>query len=149
MIISAIGVLLIYMKPTPEERKILLDKMRAALAAGAVAQADVARVSGVDPSQVSRILAGEFVTFGSAVVRICNALGVTPDAKNGKTAPGTAKPETARQAAWSKVERAVRGLWDETPDGAERLVRVLDAIAAVGDRADRGNAKPADSPLQG
>ncbi len=142
-------VLLIYMKPTPEERKILLDKLRVALAAGAVAQADLARLAAVDPSQVSRILAGEFVTFGSAVVRICNALGVTPDATSGKAASGTSRPATARQVAWSKVERAVKGLWDETPDGADRLVRVLDAIAAVGDRPDRGDPKPASPPFRG
>jgi transcriptional regulator with XRE-family HTH domain len=136
------------MKPTPDERKILLEKLRAALAAGAVAQADVARISGVDPSQVSRILAGEFVTFGSAVVRICNTLGVTPDATSAKAATRTQPQATARQVAWLKVERAVKGLWDETPDGAERLVRVLDAIAAVGDRTERG-MPPATPTLRG
>jgi len=141
-------VLLIYMKPTPDERKILLDKLRAALAAGAVAQVDVARISGVDPSQVSRILAGEFVTFGSAVVRICNTLGVTPDATPAKAATRTNQQATARQIAWSKVERAVKRLWDETPDGAERLVRVLDAIAAVGDRSERGTP-PTTPTLRG
>lgn len=137
------------MKPTPKEREILREKLQAAVAEGAVAQADLARASGVDPSQVSRILAGEFVTFGSAVVRICNVLGTTPDAKPGRATPGVEQPATARQVAWSKVERAVKGLWDDTPDGAERLVRVLDAIAAVGDRPDRRNSKAATSPLQG
>ena len=136
------------MKPTPDEWEILLDKLRTALAAGAVAQADIARISGVDASQVSRILAGEFVTFGSAVVRICNTLGVTPDAIPAKVETRTKRQATARQVAWSKVERAVKGLWDETPDGAERLVRVLDAIAAVGARTERGTP-PSTPTLRG
>lgn len=137
------------MKPTQDERETLLGKLQAALANGPVTQADVARASGVDPSQVSRILAGQFVTFGSAVVRICNALGVTPDAKPARGAQTAKQPMIARQAAWSKVEIAVKGLWDETPEGADRLVRVLDAIAAIGNRSDCHDPQPSNPPFRG
>lgn len=136
------------MKPTREEREILLQKLREGIARSGISQADLAIASGVDPSQVSRILAGEFVTFASAVVRICKVLGVVADAA-APTPKAAAARSAARQASWSKVERAVRRLWDETPDGAERLVRVLDAIAAVRERSAASRLGSRTPPVQG
>lgn len=110
-------------------------------------QAELADLSRVDASQVSRILAGDFVTFGSAVVRICNILGVPPDAEGPKE-PSNPRIATPNEASWSKVERAVRNLWDETPVGADRLVRVLDAIGAVGKGTSRRTTKSKTGPIR-
>ena len=139
------------MKPTQQEREILLQKLQEGVAMSGISQAELASTSGVDPSQVCRILAGEFVTFAGAVVKICKVLDVTPDADPPPRIKATnrTEPSAARQVSWSKVERAVRKLWDETPDGADRLVRVLDAIAAVSERPAAPPSVPPGPPLKG
>lgn len=140
----------IYMKPTQQEREILLRKLKEVVAAREISQADLARATGVDPGQISRILAGDFVTFAGAVVSICKVLGITPDAEGAKTGANTrAGSPPARDLSWSKVERAVKRLWDETPDGADQLVRVLDAIAAVKAPVRRGNVGAETGSVQG
>lgn len=142
--------MIINMKPTHQEREILLQKLLEGVSRSGISQAELASASGVDPSQVCRILAGEFVTFAGAVVRICKVLNITPDAEPPKTGATTRTgPSAARRASWSKVERAIRKLWDETPEGADRLVRVLDAIAAVSERPPATRPAPSGQSVQG
>ena len=115
------------MKPSREEREKLAGAIQRARAASALSNATIASVAKVDPGQTSRILDGDFMTFGGNVLRICNVLGVDPGAPD---APETAK-EAARTAAWARLEASVRNAWDKTPQGADRLVAVIDAVGRV------------------
>lgn len=84
---------------------------------------DLARLANVDASQVSRICAGDFRTLSSNVVQICRVLGLSVEAVD--------PPKSLDDAAWSRLEAAVRGAWDQTPSGADKLVNVMNAVAAI------------------
>lgn len=84
---------------------------------------EIGRLARVDPSQVSRICAGEFKTLSSNVVQICRVLGIAVEVVE--------TPKSAGDAAWSKLEAAVRAAWDQTPSGADKLVDVMNAVAAI------------------
>ena len=40
-------------------------------------------------------------------------------------------PATKLDASWSKLEASVRRIWDNTPEGAEKIVRMLDTISQL------------------
>lgn len=122
------SVMQINMKPTPEERSDLLDRMRQARRRLGFSYADISVRASVDPSQVSRICRGEFVTFSDSVVRICIVLDV-PLRKDGSVSKPEQAAEVAGGTGWAKLERSVRKAWDNTPIGAERLANVLAAVA--------------------
>jgi transcriptional regulator with XRE-family HTH domain len=120
------------MKPTTDERADLLRHIEAARQSMGLSYAALAERTGVDSSQVSRICRGEFATFSDSVVRICTALSVQiagPRSATSTFVAGRALPET--DASWAKLERSVRRAWDKTPQGADRLARVITAVAGV------------------
>lgn len=121
----------IYMKPTQKERTDLLQRVKAARARVRLSYAALAERAEVDPSQVSRICRGEFVTFSDSVVRICRELGVQVDAADDTPASAERRPSPS-DAAWVKLERSVRRAWDRTPKGADQLAKVMAAVARVG-----------------
>lgn len=124
------------MKPSREEREKLAGAIRRRRERSALPNARIAALAKVDPGQTSRILEGKFTTVSGNVLRICNVLGVDPQA----TDADDASPRQVRKlAAWAKLEASLRGAWDETPLGADRLVAVIDAVARVrpGRRSDR------------
>jgi transcriptional regulator with XRE-family HTH domain len=121
------------MKPAPKERAHLQGRLLAARERAALTNAQIAATTKVDASQVSRILSGEFRTISGSVVRICKALGVDPSPAGrgaGRRAAAAAK-RTREEAAWSRLESSMRHVWDHTPEGADRLARILDTIAEV------------------
>jgi transcriptional regulator with XRE-family HTH domain len=123
----------IYMKPTRIERTDLLQRMQAARGRLGLSYAALGERADVDPSQVSRICRGQFATFSDSVVRICTVLGV--QLRPTDAAPPAAVPTKTREAAaWAKLERSVRRAWDETPAGADRLAKVIAAVAEIGGR---------------
>ena len=71
-------------------------------------------------SQVSRICSGDFKTFSNNVVQICNVLNVMVP---------RLEEEDAMDTEWTKVHASLRRIWDETPEGAASIRRLLDAIA--------------------
>lgn len=87
---------------------------------------DLGRLADVHGSQASRICAGDFKTMSSNVVQICKVLGLEVEAVD--------TLRTGDAAAWSRLEAAVRAAWDQTPSGADKLVNVMNAVAAI-----RGN----------
>ncbi|AJP70709.1 helix-turn-helix domain-containing protein [Sphingomonas hengshuiensis] len=93
-----------------------------------LSNAELAAIASVDPGQTSRILDGQFRTVSGNVLRICNALGINP---HGEDDDDAAPKEVRKRAAWAKLEASVRRAWDQTPQGAERLVAVIDAVAKV------------------
>lgn len=86
----------------------------------------LSRLSGVHASQISRICRAEFRTVSSSVVQICKVLSLQIERPDRDGWPD--------QDDWTKIEDAVRRAWDQTPDGAKKLVRVMEAIAAMNRR---------------
>ena len=120
------------MKPTQEEREELRRRVLEARGACGISNAQIAAATGVDPGQVSKICRGKFETVNSSLVKICNVLGVSLELELPASAPvrrPAAAENTEDVAAWGQLETSVRRAWDNTPEGAARLARVLDAIA--------------------
>ena len=121
----------IYMKPTRKERTELVRRIQARRTRLELSYAALGERAGVDSSQVSRICRGQFATYSDSVVRICMVLGERLRSTDAEPPP--APPASrGREAAWAKLERSVRRAWDETPAGAERLARVIAAVAEIG-----------------
>ena len=116
------------MKPSREEREKLAELIRQKRQKLAISNAELAAIARVDPSQTSRIVDGKFRTLSGNVLRICSALGVDPHRLDDQQP--TSK-QVRRRAAWARLEASLRRAWDETPQGADRLVAVIDAVAKV------------------
>lgn len=108
------------MKPTSKQISVLQTRIAKRMANDPMSYADIARATGVDPSQVGRICKGDFKTFGDNLVQICRILKV----KVPRISP---KEDVDRE--WSKVHASVSRICREHPDGAKLIGRVLDAIA--------------------
>jgi transcriptional regulator with XRE-family HTH domain len=128
----------ISMKPTRKERTDLERTIRQARKRSRLTNAALADLAKVDPSQVSRICRGDFRTISDSVVRICTALKVpittraaSPGVGGPSQADETPVAEIRTDAAWARLEKSVRKVWDRTPQGADRLARVLEAAAEV------------------
>jgi hypothetical protein len=74
--------------------------------------------SKVHVSQVSRICRGKFRTLSGNVVQVCKALNVSLD---GVVSP----PPRSTDPLQREIERNALALWDRTPEGADRVVRLL------------------------
>lgn len=55
------------------------------------------------------------------VVQVCRALGLDP----------AEQPASRKDAAWAQLERDLRQLWDESPDRARHLAKLMDAMAKL------------------
>lgn len=122
----------ISMKRTQMERLDLVSRMQGSRRSMGLSYTDLGARCGVDPSQVSRICRGEFVTFSDSVLRICTELDVSiPD---GTAAPRTGRDEAVTGSDWTKLERSVRKAWDKTSAGADRLAKVIAAVADLNRR---------------
>ena len=113
----------INMKATEQELSNLRKHIAAARRASGLRNADLGRIANVDASQVSRISQGDFKTISNNVVQICKALGLEIESLR--------QPADRGDAAWSKLEASVRRLWDDTPQGADRIATLLDKIAEL------------------
>src|SRR3546814_2730438 len=105
----------ICMKATEKELEALRVQIAKARADSSLSDAELAQISRVHPSQVSRICRGSFRTISNNVVQICNVLEVPMQA--------TPVPWIEENNSWRKLEASVRKLWDNTPEGADRIVR--------------------------
>lgn len=133
------------MKPNREEREKLADLIRQQRGKSALSNNQLAALAGVDPGQTSRILGGQFRTISGNVLRICNVLGVDP---HDETPTKPTANETKKRAAWAKLEASVRRAWDETPQGADRLVAVIDAVAKLKPYREETEASLQRSPAR-
>jgi len=111
------------MKPSDKQLKSAADSIAAAFADKKLSNAEIGRIACVHPSQVGRICAGNFKTFSHNVVQICKALGVKLP---------RLEPETSdMDPAWAQAQSSMRRVWDETPEGALVIARMLDAVAEL------------------
>lgn len=80
---------------------------------------DIAKRLGVSQSQVSRACAGKFQSLSQSIMQICKFLDVEV------CLPGLAAEHEERLTA------GILRLWDKTPEGADRLLRLLEALDEV------------------
>lgn len=116
----------IRMKATENEISALRARIVAARADSSLTDTQIGAIVGVHASQVGRITRGEFRRISESVVQICKVLGLELDS--------TVLEPNAETAAWAKLQASLRGLWDKTPEGADKIVRVLDTIGALRER---------------
>jgi transcriptional regulator with XRE-family HTH domain len=125
------------MKPNQRERDNLERRIRAAHGKSSLSISEIARISGVNPGQASRILNGKFSTVSGSVLQICKILGVDPlDTKTRQIQTSSKSVQAA--AGWAKLEASMLRAWDRTPQGADKLVKVIEAVA----EATRNGAPP-------
>ncbi len=121
--------MLICMKPSIKQIANLHAKIGHALSLRGLSYAEIAKISNVDQSQVSRICRGEFKTFSNNVVQVCRALDVrVPRLLH----------ERAADPEWEKAQASMHRIWTKAPGGATVIARVLDAIADLQDSAQNG-----------
>ena len=108
------------MKPSSKQIRDLQRRISRARSERNLSYADIAKMSRVHASQVSRICSGAFKTFSNNVVEVCKVLHVKVP---------RLEEEDDMDADWAKVNSSLRQIWDQTPEGAESIRRVLDAIA--------------------
>ena len=113
--------MLICMKPTQKQLQDLRARISEAHARNGRSCAEIGRISGVHPSQVGRICAGQFKTFSHNVVQVCKSLGV--NVPRLEPALDDMAPE------WAAAQSSMRRIWDETPEGARTIAKLLNAIA--------------------
>jgi hypothetical protein len=114
------------MKATENEISVLRAKVVSARGRCALSDTQIGALAGVHASQAGRIMRGEFRRISESVVQICKVLGLEMDA--------AVLEVSAETAAWAKLQASLRGLWDKTPEGADKIVRVLDTIGALRER---------------
>jgi transcriptional regulator with XRE-family HTH domain len=112
--------MLICMKASSKQISELQKRIARARTKRNLSYADLAKMAHVHASQVSRICAGNFKTFSNNVVQICKIL---------KVKVPRLEEEDDMDTEWAKARASLRRIWDETPEGAATIRRVLDAIA--------------------
>lgn len=115
------------MKLSDKQLGVIRAKIAKAYAEKGMSNAMIGRLSGVHPSQVSRIRAGSFRTLSYNVVQVCKALGVN--------LPGAEPTRERSDPSWKQVQSSIRKIWDETPEGARAIARMLEAIADLTTRS--------------
>ncbi len=116
------------MKPTIKQLDDLKAKIGVARASKGLSNAEIGRIARVHASQVGRICEGEFKTFSHNVVQICKALGVQ--------VPRLEPQQSEMAPEWAQAMSSMRKIWDDTPEGAQVIARMLDAIADLKVRTD-------------
>jgi transcriptional regulator with XRE-family HTH domain len=97
----------------PSDIQAALDKLRLLVTSRQVSQTDVSLATGVDQSQISRILAGQVRRVSGNVIELCkfaNNFDVSPDRDPSESAV---------------LMSALRSVWDGTPAHAEAIASVL------------------------
>ena len=113
--------MLICMKLGRADIEDLRKRLRFALEKQRLTVSEVGRLAGVHPSQAGRICRGEFRTLSHNVMQVCRVLGLDP----------ARQPATKSDAAWALLERDLRKLWEESPDRARQMAKLLDAMAKL------------------
>ena len=109
------------MKPTSKLLDNLQKNIAEAKARSGLSQAEIGRISRVHPSQVARICSGRFRTLSHNVVQICKALGVS--------VPRLEPDVDGLPPEWAAAQSSMRRIWDETPEGARTIAKLLNAVA--------------------
>ena len=101
------------------ERLILAQRIRDAATKEGLTQAEIGRKAGIDQSQVSRILAGEFQKLSGHALKVCTILNINM---------------TFSTRENERLERAIGLLWDGTETHERAILELLEAAAKLGSR---------------
>jgi transcriptional regulator with XRE-family HTH domain len=121
--ILIIAIMHICMKLASESKRMLVVEIRSQLDARRLGTREFAQACGVDQSQISRVLAGNFKSVSHNVMQICINLGIDP----ARFLRPTREDESARR----RIMDSALAVWDGTPEGADLLVSVLGGMAAL------------------
>lgn len=113
----------ICMKLASESKRALVNEIRDQMSARRLSASELANFSGVDQSQVSRILAEDFRVISQNVLQICIKLGIDPSRFVGRV--------HGDEAAKRRIVDSALSVWDGTPEDADLLVSVLGGMAAL------------------
>lgn len=111
------------MKATAEQLAELKRRIAKAESEKSLTRAEIGQISRVHASQVSRVCRGDFKTISQNVVQICRALGLEVETVE--------VPATKQDASWSKIEASARSIWDNSPESADKIARILEAIGQL------------------
>ncbi|MGB3723789.1 MAG: helix-turn-helix transcriptional regulator [Pacificimonas sp.] len=115
-----------HMKATAAQLMTLRKDLDSARISQGRTNAEIGRLAGVDPSQVSRICRGRFKRISYNVVQVCSVLGIKIET--------VALSPRSNDVSWRKLEASLRKLWDDTPQGAAKISRVLETIGNFKER---------------
>lgn len=110
------------MKPPSIVMKRLASRLQGRLYELGLSKAELARQSGVHPSQVGRVLSGHGQRLSQNVLQICNVLGIDPNVD--------AADDRAR------ISEAALSIWDGSHEGANAIVGMLRQLARIKERRD-------------
>lgn len=113
----------IYMKMTIKQRKNLESELKEARENLRYSNAEIASLSGVDPSQVSRICNGHFKTMSNNVVQVCKALGLKVE--------DVAREPRPQDPQEIRLHQSVHRLVSNRPDLAGSIAKVLDGLGEL------------------
>jgi len=108
------------MKPTGKQLSDLKKRISRGYVKSSLSKADIGRLAAVHPSQVGRICTGEFKTISNNVVQVCRVL---------KVRVPRILEDPDMDTEWAQANASLRRIWDQTPERAVVIRRVLDAIA--------------------
>ena len=112
--------MLIRMKPSRKQLDALQNRISDKYAKSRLSNADIGRLANVHPSQVGRVCAGNFKTISNNVVQICKIL---------KVKVPKVDEQSSMDIEWARANASLRRIWDQTPEGAAMIRRMLDAVA--------------------
>ena len=115
--------MLFCMKPTSKQLSAVKRDLVRARQLSELSNAEISRITGVDPSQVSRICGGQFKTFSFNVVQICKVFDIA--------LPRVDVAVSEEDPSWAEVQTCMKALWDETPEGAKAISQMIKAVANV------------------
>ncbi len=111
------------MKPSSKQLNAVRSRITEAYKQKGLSNAEIGRIAHVHPSQVGRICGGNFKTFSHNVMQICKALSVH--------VPRLEPQSGGVDPAWAQAQISMRRIWDETPEGALTIARMLNAVAEL------------------
>jgi transcriptional regulator with XRE-family HTH domain len=110
------------MKMTSQNKQLFLANLQRNMQERGWSVSKMARETGIHQSQVSRIAAGDFKTFGSNIIKICMEFDMEPV----KYYSVTREEEDRKQIA-----NAAISIWDGTRRDAAVVVSLLHEIAKL------------------
>ena len=111
------------MKPSDKQLESVRHLITQAHEEKGMSNAEIGRIARVHSSQVSRICSGNFKTLSHNVEQVCKVLDVR--------IAGLEPKIGEMDSVWAQAQSSMRRIWDETPEGAMAITRILDAIGEL------------------
>jgi hypothetical protein len=116
------------MKMTSDAKRIFIADLNRYMKRNSVGVSKLASITGVNQAQVSRLVAGDFKTLSSNVMKICMELGF-----NVTKYQFAASYDEVR----SRIAESAIAIWDGTPEDAEVVCSLLREVGRLRRRGIR------------